>query len=54
MEYMVQISGLRGTIKDGGILCSCTLCNGRRVSCVILSNLSFLFCFLLLYFFVLF
>ncbi|TKY53008.1 Increased DNA methylation 1 [Spatholobus suberectus] len=24
-------SGLRGVIKDGGILCSCRLCNGRRV-----------------------
>ncbi|XP_068341219.1 uncharacterized protein [Pyrus communis] len=23
--------GLRGTIKDGGILCSCILCNGGRV-----------------------
>ncbi|KAI4364239.1 hypothetical protein MLD38_020359 [Melastoma candidum] len=26
-----KTSGLRGTIRDGGILCSCTLCNGRRV-----------------------
>ncbi|KAJ1419462.1 Zinc finger, PHD-type [Sesbania bispinosa] len=24
-------SGLRGVITDGGILCSCCLCNGRRV-----------------------
>ncbi|XP_044495262.1 uncharacterized protein LOC123218096 isoform X2 [Mangifera indica] len=26
-----QASGLRGTIRDGGILCSCSLCNGCRV-----------------------
>ncbi|KAG6690198.1 hypothetical protein I3842_10G002300 [Carya illinoinensis] len=26
-----QASGLRGTIRDGGILCSCTSCNGCRV-----------------------
>ncbi|KAK2655022.1 hypothetical protein Ddye_008074 [Dipteronia dyeriana] len=26
-----QASGLRGIIKDGGILCSCSLCNGCRV-----------------------
>ncbi|KAF5473644.1 hypothetical protein F2P56_010245 [Juglans regia] len=26
-----QGSGLRGTIRDGGILCSCTSCNGCRV-----------------------
>ncbi|KAL5743057.1 hypothetical protein ACOSP7_029789 [Xanthoceras sorbifolium] len=26
-----QASGLRGMIKDGGILCSCSLCNGCRV-----------------------
>ncbi|KAI4378706.1 hypothetical protein MLD38_016147 [Melastoma candidum] len=26
-----KTSGLRGTIRDGGILCSCNLCNGRRV-----------------------
>ncbi|GLT25765.1 hypothetical protein SLA2020_008740 [Shorea laevis] len=33
--YMGTISsktaGLRGTIKDGGILCSCSSCKGRRV-----------------------
>ncbi|GKV10214.1 hypothetical protein SLEP1_g21612 [Rubroshorea leprosula] len=33
--YMGTISsktaGLRGIIKDGGILCSCSLCKGRRV-----------------------
>ncbi|KAH9734585.1 PHD-type domain-containing protein [Citrus sinensis] len=26
-----QASGLRGIIRDGGILCSCSLCNGCRV-----------------------
>ncbi|XP_054803918.1 increased DNA methylation 1-like [Prosopis cineraria] len=26
-----KASGLRGIIKDGGILCSCCLCNGRKV-----------------------
>ncbi|KAJ7972306.1 Zinc finger, FYVE/PHD-type [Quillaja saponaria] len=26
-----KASGLRGIIKDGGILCSCSLCNERRV-----------------------
>jgi hypothetical protein len=30
--YQFQGSGLRGTIRDGGILCSCTSCNGCRVS----------------------
>lgn len=28
----MQASGLRGVIKDGGILCFCCVCNGRRVS----------------------
>lgn len=27
-----QAPGLRGTIMDGGILCSCSSCDGRRVS----------------------
>ncbi|KAG7961200.1 hypothetical protein I3843_09G004200 [Carya illinoinensis] len=29
--HKFQGSGLRGTIRDGGILCSCTSCNGCRV-----------------------
>ncbi|TKY62074.1 Increased DNA methylation 1 [Spatholobus suberectus] len=31
MGGIKKASGLRGVIKDGGILCSCCLCNGRRV-----------------------
>ncbi|KAH9671026.1 PHD-type domain-containing protein [Citrus sinensis] len=27
----IKASGLRGIIRDGGILCSCSLCNGCRV-----------------------
>lgn len=30
--YQFQGPGLRGTIMGGGILCSCTSCNGCRVS----------------------
>ncbi|KHN02285.1 Putative pectinesterase 15 [Glycine soja] len=29
--FLDGASGLRGVIRDGGILCSCCLCNGRRV-----------------------
>ncbi|KAL2566211.1 hypothetical protein AAZV13_19G151500 [Glycine max] len=31
MGGIKKASGLRGVIRDGGILCSCCLCNGRRV-----------------------
>ncbi|XP_057438222.1 increased DNA methylation 1 [Lotus japonicus] len=31
MGGIKKTSGLRGVIRDGGILCSCSLCNGRRV-----------------------
>jgi hypothetical protein len=31
--FLLQGPGLRGVIRDGGILCSCCLCNGHRVSC---------------------
>lgn len=31
MGGIKKASGLRGVIRDGGILCSCSLCNGGRV-----------------------
>ncbi|XP_061352612.1 increased DNA methylation 1-like isoform X3 [Gastrolobium bilobum] len=31
MGGIKKASGLRGVIRDGGILCSCCLCNGHRV-----------------------
>ncbi|KAK7284960.1 hypothetical protein RJT34_19714 [Clitoria ternatea] len=31
MGGIKKASGLRGVIRDGGILCSCCMCNGRRV-----------------------
>ncbi|KAL2345140.1 hypothetical protein Fmac_006425 [Flemingia macrophylla] len=31
MGGIEKASGLQGVIRDGGILCSCCLCNGRRV-----------------------
>ena len=41
-NFIMQASGLRGVIKDGGILCFCCVCNGRRVS----YELMLLFCIL--------